>query len=140
MSLPFPLNEHYEDPFHWGELEHATHEGEAIHEDCPDGRDVVLLQLHIDEDQITEAWFDGEGCEWCLAVASHFTERVNEMMVSEVAALTDVTCDELLAESIPASRHDCAHVVLHALKAALASADNADDGPHFSGPHLGEEQ
>ena len=140
-ALPPPLDEHYEDPFHQGELADATHEGEAIHDGCPDGRDVLVLQLHIaDDGAIAEAWFDGEGCPWCLAVASHFTERISESTLDEVAAITTVTTADVPESSIPEPRGACANLVLRALQAALASAADDEDGPHFSGPHLGEEQ
>ena len=78
--------DHYEDPYHRGELEKATHSHEA---DNPLCGDVVHIDLKIDADEkIQEAWFSGDGCVISQASASMLIETIEGKSLDEVREFT----------------------------------------------------
>ena len=67
--------DHYEDPYHRGDCEGATH---AHEDDNPLCGDVVRIELQLDEEQkIKDVWFDGDGCCISQASASMLIEQMN---------------------------------------------------------------
>jgi nitrogen fixation NifU-like protein len=66
--------DHFEDPFHRGHCERATH----VHEDDnPLCGDIIRIELEIDQaGTINQAWFHGEGCCISQAAASMLLEEI----------------------------------------------------------------
>ena len=141
MSDPLPpdLAAHYEDPYHCGPLDAATHAAERAHVDCVDGRDLLLLELKIGGGVIEEAWFQGEGCPWSQAAASLLAEVIEGSSAdSDVSAIEQQM--EAVADELTESRRGCFRLAAACLRDALRSPLDDEDGPTFSGPNLGEEQ
>ena len=66
--------DHYEDPYHRGSCDGATHENE---DDNPLCGDVIRVQLQIDDERrVRAAWFDGDGCCISQASASMLMEKI----------------------------------------------------------------
>ena len=74
--------DHYEDPYHRGQCDQATHTHE---DDNPLCGDVIRVELQIDEEgRIRSAWFDGDGCCISQASASMLMEQIEGKTVDEV--------------------------------------------------------
>src|SRR5262245_61759321 len=65
--------DHYEDPFHRGHLDGATH---AHQDKNPLCGDVVRIELEVDDNgKISDLYFSGEGCVISQASASMLLEE-----------------------------------------------------------------
>ena len=133
---------HYEDPYHRGPLEAATHAHEA---DNPLCGDVIHLDLRLSDDgRIEEAWFDGQGCVISQASASMLTEKIEGKTVDE---LKDFSADEMLelfGPKLTPNRQKCCLLSWRVLQSAMHSPtapsdEEGEEGPRFGGPSLGEE-
>ena len=66
--------DHYEDPYHRGPLDSATHADDGKNPLCGD---LIHVDLRLSDDgTIEEAWFDGKGCVISQASASMLIEKV----------------------------------------------------------------
>lgn len=150
-SLPPHLEEHYEDPYNYGPLDGSTHQAELNNTDCPLQLDVCVIQAILSGPKV-ELWFDGDACPWCQSAASLILERLADYsaediqeMAADLPAFWRATADpgSSLADvatpfrDVPAEHRGCVELVWRAIDAALESG--GDEGPTFSGPHLGEE-
>lgn len=149
------LQEHFDDPYHRGECERATH--------IADGRNEASgCQLRIeialsDNDDILEVWWEGHGCVNCEGAASILAESVEGQPASRFLALDERNVsfiDCLSAAGVLLSfdenfhsskqRSSCADlapaVLLKALTSPLTETDDdLADGTQFGGPSLREE-
>lgn len=134
--------DHYEDPYHRGPLEGATHAHEANNPLCGD---VIHIDLRLDEDgKIAEAWFDGEGCVISQASASMLIELVEGKTVDEVKEFSADKMLELFGPKLTPNRQKCCLLGWRVLQSAVhapldGSSDESNDGPSFGGPSLSEE-
>ena len=136
--------DHYEDPYHRGELEKATHSHEA---DNPLCGDVVHIDLKIDADEkIQEAWFSGDGCVISQASASMLIETIEGKSLVEVREFTAEQMLGLFGPKLTPNRQKCCLLSWRVLQSAIHSP--VDDLPpddeeapdvHFGGPSLSEE-
>jgi len=134
--------DHYEDPYHRGALENATHTHEG---DNPLCGDVVRVDLRLsDTGTVDEAWFSGDGCVISQASASMLTEKIEGKTVEQ---LKEFSANEMLAlfgPKLTPNRQKCCLLSWRVVQAAIHSpvngdADDSTDGPSFGGPSLGEE-
>jgi nitrogen fixation NifU-like protein len=133
------VQDHYEDPYHRGTLDTATHMAEGTNPNCGD-RIVVTLRLN-DSGKINEAWFDGEGCVISQASASMLMEQVEGKMIEDVKAITAEQVLERIGSAMTPERQKCCLLSLDTLQSALNSRPDDDfDSLAPSGPSLGEEQ
>jgi len=148
--------DHYEDPYHRGSLESATHADQGDNPLCGD-RIHVDLRLD-DQGKVAEAWFDGEGCVISQASASMLIEKVEGKTIDEIKEFSAPEMLELFGPKLTPNRQKCCLLSWRVLQSALhsplggdgESADVGDDSngqsaagskrPRFSGPSLGEEQ
>lgn len=135
--------DHYEDPYHRGELTTATHAHEANNPLCGD---VIHIDLKLDDDgKITEAWFDGEGCVISQASASMLIEKIEGKTIEEVNDFTAEDMLELFGPKLTPNRQKCCLLSWRVLQSAFHSPvadDEENDGQgrrDFGGPTLGEE-
>ncbi len=135
--------DHYEDPYHRGPLENATHGHEGKNPLCGD---VIQVSLQLDEDgRISEAWFDGDGCVISQASASMLIEAVEGKTIEEVKEFSANEMLGLFGPQLTPNRQKCCLLSWRVLQTALHSPveqnpEDADsDGPHFGGPSLSEE-
>ncbi|MGC6444242.1 MAG: Fe-S cluster assembly sulfur transfer protein SufU [Rubripirellula sp.] len=136
--------DHYEDPYHRGELEKATHSHEA---DNPLCGDVVHIDLKIDADEkIQEAWFSGDGCVISQASASMLIETIEGKSLDEVREFTAEQMLGLFGPKLTPNRQKCCLLSWRVLQSAIHSPvddlpPDDEEGPdvHFGGPSLSEE-
>ena len=129
--------DHARSPRHFGKLEGATHSAEGINPLCGDK---LKMYFSIDEDnQISDAKFEGSGCAISVASASlltdtvigmrsdvaldYFTELVARLSGQPVnTGQSDIDLGKLLAlegvKEFP-SRVKCATLAWHALNSAI---------------------
>lgn len=138
------LSAHYEDPYHRGSCEQATHVGNAS---CQASGCQLELELAIDRNgKLQQMWFDGTGCATCEPLASLLAEYCEGRELSELQALEWSTfCRELQFPLVELQRSSpCCQLPLDALRAALqygtqAATEDGPEGLRFDGPSLGEE-
>lgn len=136
--------DHYEDPYHRGELEKATHSHEA---DNPLCGDVVHIDLKIDADEkIQEAWFSGDGCVISQSSASMLIETIEGKSLDEVREFTAEQMLGLFGPKLTPNRQKCCLLSWRVLQSAMHSPvddlpPDDEGGPdvHFGGPSLSEE-
>ena len=131
--------DHYEDPYHRGECEHATHQHE---DDNPLCGDVISVQLRLRDGHVEDAWFDGDGCCISQASASMLMEAIEGKTIDEVKAFSPTDMLELYGPRLTPNRQKCCLLSWQVVQTSLYSPINADgsDDPAFSGPDLGEEK
>ncbi|KLU05055.1 iron-sulfur cluster assembly scaffold protein for SUF system, SufE2 [Rhodopirellula islandica] len=131
--------DHYEDPYHHGTLDSASHMDEGKNPLCGD-RIVITLRLD-DSGKVSEAWFEGEGCVISQASASMLIELMEGKTVDEVKAFTAEEMLELFGPKLTPNRQKCCLLSWKILQSALHSPVNEDgDSSAPGGPSLGEEQ
>ena len=134
--------DHYEDPYHRGELTTATHGDEGKNPLCGD---VIQVAIRLNEDsRVEEAWFDGQGCVISQASASMLIEKIEGKTVEEIKAFSANEMLELFGPQLTPNRQKCCLLSWRVLQSALHSPlsdveDDSDSGPQFGGPSLSEE-
>ena len=132
--------DHYEDPYHRGSCDAATH---AHEDDNPLCGDVVKIELRIDDDGVVgEAWFDGDGCCVSQAAASMLMESVEGKKIGDVKAFSAEEMLKLYGPRLTPNRQKCCLLSWRVLQSAIYSPlhdDGRTPGGEFSSPHLGDE-
>ncbi|MCP4190551.1 MAG: iron-sulfur cluster assembly scaffold protein [Planctomycetaceae bacterium] len=134
--------DHYEDPYHRGDCEGATH---AHEDDNPLCGDVVRIELQLDEEEkIKDVWFDGDGCCISQASASMLIEQMNGKWVDDVKNFTAEQMLDLFGARLTPNRQKCCLLPWRVLQSAVFAPLDADEpdivlGARFNGPDLGEE-
>ena len=143
-DLPPNVVNHYEDPYHFGQCENATHSAEVVG-GCGDvGKcgDTVVVALRVSEGRVEEAWFDGEGCRVSQAAASILMEFIEGKSVSQIKQLPDKEMLRMIGADMPKTHHDCGLLALQAARGSFQAHDELQDEPQgatFTGPDLGDE-
>lgn len=116
--------DHYEDPFHRGALDGATHAHEDKNPLCGD---VVRIELKLDgEGKIEDAWFTGEGCVISQASASMLLEELHGKTIDDVKAFSAEEMLELYGPRLTPNRQKCCLLSWKVLQSAVHS-------PHAEG-------
>ena len=109
--------DHYEDPYHRGHLEQATHQHK---DDNPLCGDVVQIELVIDPaGKIIEAYFDGDGCCISQASASMLIEKMEGQYVEAVKAFSAEDMLELFGPKLTPNRQKCCLLSWRVLQSAI---------------------
>lgn len=95
------IMDHYQRPRNRGELDEGAISVELNNPTCGDR---ISLQLHVQNDQIEEAKFLGEGCSISLASASMMTEAVKGLSVREALTLVDLFSEMMQGKEIDLDR------------------------------------
>ena len=131
--------DHYEDPYHRGPLEGATHAHEA---DNPLCGDIIHIDLKLaDDGTISEAWFDGKGCVISQASASMLIEQIEGKTLDEIRKFSAQDMLGLFGPKLTPNRQKCCLLSWRVLQSAVHAPIDSSDGdePNFGGPSLGEE-
>ncbi|MCA9214145.1 MAG: iron-sulfur cluster assembly scaffold protein [Planctomycetales bacterium] len=134
--------DHYEDPYHRGSCEGATH---AHEDDNPLCGDVIRVELRLDDDgKINEAWFDGDGCCISQSAASMLMEEIEGKTLEEVKEYSAQQMLDLFQAKLTPNRQKCCLLSWRVVQSALFSPLHDDDGDgdapaNFNGPNLGDE-
>jgi nitrogen fixation NifU-like protein len=108
--------DHFEEPFHRGRCLAATH---AHEDDNPLCGDFVHVDLAIDEGQVGEAWFDGDGCCISQAAASMLMERIQGRSTDEIKQFTAGDMLALFGAKLTPNRQKCCLLCWRVVQAAL---------------------
>lgn len=95
------IMDHYQRPRNRGVLNEGAISVELNNPTCGDR---ISLQLHVQDDQIEEAKFLGEGCSISLASASMMTEAVKGLSVREALTLVDLFSELMQGKEIDLDR------------------------------------
>ena len=111
--------DHYEDPFHRGELPTATHAHEDKNPLCGD---VVRVELQLDGDgNVQDCYFNGTGCVISQASASMLMEAIHGKPVVEVQDLSAEEMLKLFGPRLTPNRQKCALLGWRVLQQAVHS-------------------
>ncbi len=132
--------DHYEDPYHQGSCQHATHTHE---DDNPLCGDVIRVELGIDPSgKIEEAWFEGDGCCISQASASMLMEKIEGLTVDEVKRFSAREMLELFGARLTPNRQKWCLLSWRVVQSAMFSPVNGHPGrpgSSQSGPEPTEE-
>ena len=116
------LLDHYQNPRHKHRMEGADIQLGGGNPGCGD---LITMYLKVDEnDRITDASFEGEGCTISQAGGSIITEMIQGMTLDEVRELGTETMNEEMGEDIVKSRVRCATLALGTVQAAIDQLRN----------------
>ena len=116
--------DHFEDPYHRGSLENATHSHEGNNPLCGD---VVQVELKLSSDgSVEEAWFNGEGCVITLASASMLMEASEGKGLDELRGFGATDMLQLFGPRLTANRQKCCLLPWRVLQTAVHSPVGAD--------------
>lgn len=132
---------HYEDPYHRGHCDVATHAHEG---DNPLCGDVVRVEIELDDEgRVRQAWFEGDGCTVSQSSASMLMERIEGMTVEELKQFSAEDMLALFQASLTPNRQKCCLLSWRVLQAAMHSPIGGEDedaeADSFGGPSLSEE-
>jgi nitrogen fixation NifU-like protein len=109
--------DHYENPSHWGTLEHPTFEIRDLNPLCGDE---VRIQARLDDaGRLAAVCFEGKGCVISLAAASMLMEEVEGKTLDEVKMMGRQDMLDLLGVPLTTMRVKCAMLPLRALEKAI---------------------
>ena len=128
MTVPYStaIAEHFRRPRNYGPLPNATAYAEGVNPLCGDRVRVAIL---VDaEGAIADARFTANACAICVASASLLTERLRGMSRDDASRLTDEDALMMLGGGVPPARKRCGTLPVEALRRAVRSLDQAEDG------------
>jgi len=109
--------DHFQNPHHYGRLEHANLSGRDSNPLCGDQ---IQLDLIADrEGVITDVGFTGQGCAISQASASMLTDELIGKTLFEAAQMGNEDIYKLLNISLTTSRIKCALLALATLKKTI---------------------
>jgi nitrogen fixation protein NifU and related proteins len=118
--------DHYENPSHWGTLDHPTFDIRDLNPLCGDE---VRIQAHLDDQRrLATIRFEGKGCVISLAAASMLLEAVEGKTLDEVKKMGRQDMLDLLGVPLTTMRVKCAMLPLRALEKAIHRYEDNDAG------------
>jgi nitrogen fixation NifU-like protein len=118
--------DHYENPSHWGTLDHPTFEIRDLNPLCGDE---VRIQARLDDScRLAAIRFQGRGCVISLAAASLLMEAVEGKTLDEVKKLGRQDMLDLLGVPLTTMRVKCAMLPLRALEKAIHRYEDNEAG------------
>jgi nitrogen fixation protein NifU and related proteins len=126
--------DHYEDPFHRGQLEHPTHTHEDKNPLCGD---VIRIELRLSaEGKIEDLTFSGDGCVISQASASMLLEELEGKTVQEAMKFSAEQMLDLYGPRLTPNRQKCCLLSWRVLQSAIHSpiegtsaAGSSDENP-----------
>lgn len=111
--------DHYEDPFHNGPLDGATHTHEDKNPLCGD---VVRISLKLSsEGTVEDCTFEGDGCVISQASASMLLEELHGKTIDEVHAFTAEDMLKLYGPRLTPNRQKCCLLSWRVIQQAVHS-------------------
>ena len=105
--------DHYRNPRNFGHLEKPTHVG-ALHN--PFCGDRIRVEMAVENGEISDIRFSGEGCVLSIASGSLLTEFVKNKNTGIIAELSPETLVSLLGIEVSPVRLKCVLLPLDVLK------------------------
>lgn len=107
--------DHYNNPHHKGKLDDPTI---MVNGGNPGCGDIVTIYVNLDDnDRITDAMFDGQGCTISMAASSLVMDKIIGKTIAEVDAMDYTELLEELGREVVQSRIRCATLALDTMKA-----------------------
>jgi nitrogen fixation NifU-like protein len=111
--------DHYEDPFHRGQLPAATH---AHEENNPLCGDVVRIELQLGPDgKVGDAYFTGQGCVISQASTSMLLEAMQGKTIDDVKRFSAEDMLKLYGARLTPNRQKCCLLSWKVLQSAVHS-------------------
>jgi nitrogen fixation protein NifU and related proteins len=89
------IMDHYKNPRNRGLLED---DAITINMNNPTCGDRIQLQLKVDDDKVTDAKFEGEGCSISLSSASMMTQAIKGLNVEDAIKMSKIFSDMMLGK------------------------------------------
>jgi len=111
--------DHYEDPFHRGSLEGATHAHEDKNPLCGD---IIRIELLLDDNgRIKNLYFTGDGCVISQASASMLLEELYGKTVDDLKGFSAADMLTLYGPRLTPNRQKCCLLSWKVLQSAVHS-------------------
>lgn len=108
---------HFEQPYHRGKCESATHAHEGENPLCGDA---IRLELCVNRERCVEAaWFQGDGCCISQSAASMLVQHVEGKSLDEVREFSASDMLELFRARLTPNRQKCCLLGWRVLQIAL---------------------
>ena len=108
--------EHYRNPRNFGEIEDAdVHFGDSN----PSCGDEIEMYAEVEDGEVVDVKFDGQGCAISQASASMLTQEVKGMDVNEVKHLETEDMKEMLGIELSPMRVKCAVLGMKVLEGGV---------------------
>jgi nitrogen fixation NifU-like protein len=117
--------DHYEQPYHRGHCQAATH---AHEDDNPLCGDVVRVELDVNGDKVRQAWFSGDGCCISQAAASMLMQEVEGKSIAEAKQFSGEDMLRLFGARLTPNRQKCCLLSWRVLQSALFSSIKPNGG------------
>jgi nitrogen fixation protein NifU and related proteins len=108
--------DHFQNPRHRHRMEDADVQLGGGNPGCGD---LITMYLKIEDDRVSEASFEGEGCTISQAGGSIVSELVRGMTLDEVKELDIETMNDEMGDDVVKSRVRCATLALGTVQAAI---------------------
>ena len=108
--------DHFQNPRHRHRMEDADVQLGGGNPGCGD---LITMYLKIEDDRVSEASFEGEGCTISQAGGSIVSEMVRGMTLDEVKGLDIETMNDEMGDDVVKSRVRCATLALGTVQAAI---------------------
>jgi nitrogen fixation protein NifU and related proteins len=111
---------HFQEPFHRGLLDRATHRERVDNPVCGDS---IQLELKVSVTRIIDrAWFTGTGCIISQAAASMLTQHIEGQCLTILCSFEAADMLTLFQAPLTPRRQQCCLLPWLALKAIIASS------------------
>ncbi|WP_112181754.1 MULTISPECIES: Fe-S cluster assembly sulfur transfer protein SufU [Paraliobacillus] len=97
------IMDHYKNPRNRGSFEE---ESLTINMNNPTCGDRIQLHLLVEDNQVKDAKFDGEGCSISLSSASMMTQAVKGRTVNEALEMSQMFSDMMLGKDVDTEKHE----------------------------------
>ncbi|RCW66973.1 Fe-S cluster assembly sulfur transfer protein SufU [Saliterribacillus persicus] len=91
------IMDHYKNPRNRGSL---TDESVTIDMNNPTCGDRIQIHLHVEDDIVQEAKFEGEGCSISLSSASMMTQAIKGKTVEQAMQMSQIFSDMMLGKDV----------------------------------------
>ena len=108
--------DHFRHPRNYGDLPLPDVSYEAFNPLCGDR---IRIELTLNDSNVADVRFKGDGCAISIAAASLLTEQIKGVDLESIADLTDEAMIASLESEINPTRVQCALLALGALRAGL---------------------
>ena len=125
MAYSSKVLDHYENPRNVGKLDDNDEDVGTGMVGAPACGDVMLLQIKVENDLITDAKFKTYGCGSAIASSSLLTEWVKGRSLEQATAIKNKDIAEEL--SLPPVKIHCSVLAEDAIKAAIADVRRKKD-------------
>src|SRR5699024_335639 len=101
------IMDHYKYPRNKGVLDTDTM---AVEMNNPTCGDRIMLHLHVEDDQVKDVKFEGEGCSISMSSASMMTQAIKGKTVEEALKMSEFFSKMMIGENVDVGELDLADI------------------------------